>query len=137
VAAEAGGKAGPVRAGASAKFGPWRCGDAYSVDLGHPVLARPCHALGPSIRVLGQMEAPPGIQLDIALTVRDAKSGEVVAGPYTCKGLMFTDFAYKQNCGPVDLNAPHGHKYVVVETWQYTERPLLPAGSAQGPEFDW
>jgi serine/threonine protein kinase len=137
--AEAVATVGPIKASAGAKvpFGPWRCSDAYSWDLGHPMLARPCHAIGPSIRVIGQMEAAPGVQVDISLTVRDAGTEEVVAGPYTCKGLLFTDFAFKQNCGPADLTAPHGRRYVVVETWQYTERPLLPAGSAQSPEFDW
>lgn len=130
-------EAGPAKVGAKAQFGPWRCGDAYSWDLGHPVLARPCQATGPAIRVMGQMEAAPGVQTDISLTVRDAASDEVVAGPYTCTGLMFTDFALKHSCGPADLNAPRGHRYVVVETWQYTERPLLPPGSAEGPEFDW
>ena len=129
--------AGLAKAGAKVQFGPWRCGDAYSWDLGHPVLARPCQATGPSIRVMGQMEAAPGVQADISLTVRDAASDDVVAGPYTCTGLMFTDFALKHSCGPADLNAPRGHRYVVVETWQYTERPLLPPGSAEGPEFDW
>jgi serine/threonine-protein kinase len=130
-------EARPAKVGAKVQFGPWRCGDAYSWDLGHPVLARPCQATGPSIRVMGQMEAAPGVQADISLTVRDVAGDEVVAGPYTCTGLMFTDFALKHVCGPADLTAPRGHRYVVVETWQYTERPLLPPGSAQGPEFDW
>jgi serine/threonine-protein kinase len=129
--------AGPAKAGAKVQFGPWRCGDAYSWDLGHPVLARPCQATGSSIRVMGEMEAAPGVQADISLTVRDVASDDVVAGPYTCTGLMFTDFALKHSCGPAQLSAPRGHRYVVVETWQYTERPLLPPGSAKGPEFDW
>ncbi|GIE94945.1 serine/threonine-protein kinase [Paractinoplanes rishiriensis] len=129
--------AGPERNGASVTFGPWRCGDAYSWDLGHPVLARPCHALGPQIRVLGQMEAAPGIQVDITLSLRDVGSNEVAAGPYVCKGVMFTDFALKHNCGPVDLEAPRGRRYAVTQSWRYTQRPLLPGGSARGPEFDW
>ncbi|WP_433361493.1 serine/threonine-protein kinase [Actinoplanes sp. CA-142083] len=135
--AEAAATVGPAKAGAKVQFGPWRCGDSYSWDLGHPVLARPCHAVGPSIRVMGQLEAAPGIQIDLALTVRDVKTDEVAAGPYECKGLMFTDFALKHDCGPAEFNPPRGHRYVVVETWQYTQRPLLPSGSARGPEFDW
>jgi serine/threonine-protein kinase len=131
--------AGPGRAGggAAVAFGPWRCGDAYSWELGHPVLARPCHALGPAVRVSGEMEAPPGVQADVSLTVRDAVTDEVAAGPYVCRGLMFTDFALKQTCGPTDLSPPRGGRYVVAESWQYTERPLLPGGSARGPAFDW
>ncbi|GIE05199.1 serine/threonine-protein kinase [Paractinoplanes durhamensis] len=133
----AGISAGPVQAGAQVEFGPWRCGDEYSWSLGHPVLARPCHSVGPAVRVMGQIEAAPGIQADVSLTVRDASSDEVVAGPYTCKGLMFTDFALKHSCGPAELEPPRGGRYVVAESWRYTERPLLPAGSARSPEFDW
>ena len=50
---------------------------------------------------------------------------------------MFTDFALKHNCGPVDLQAPHGHRYVVEETWAYTGRSMLPGGIARGREFTW
>jgi serine/threonine-protein kinase len=141
-----GGGAGPVRAGVSVApsrgraevaFGPWHCGDEYDWEVGHPVLARPCHALGPVVRVVAQIEAMPGIQTDVSLSVRDADSDEVVAGPYTCKGLMFTDFALKHNCGPVDLRPPRGGRYQVVESWEYTKRSLLPGGVARGPVFDW
>ena len=127
--------AGPGQAEVS--FGPWRCGDEYSWDVGHPVLAQPCHAIGPAVRVVGHMEATPGVQADISVSVRDAATDQVAAGPYTCEGLMFTDFALKHSCGPVDLRPPHGGRYVVVETWQYTGRSLLPGGTAKGPEFSW
>jgi hypothetical protein len=83
------------------------------------------------------MEAAPGVQADVSLSIRDARTDEVVAGPYTCKGLMFTDFALKHRCGPVDLQAPRGRRYVVVQSWQYTGRSLLPGGTARGPEFGW
>ncbi|MBM2622595.1 protein kinase [Actinoplanes sp. LDG1-06] len=129
--------AGPGGARAEATFGPWQCGDEYDWDLGHPVLARPCHSVGGDVRVIGQMEAMPGVQADISLTLRDASSDEVVSGPYTCKGLMFTDFALKHACGPVDLKPPRGRRLVLVETWEYTQRPLLPGGTARGPEFSW
>ncbi|XVU22155.1 serine/threonine-protein kinase [Actinoplanes sp. CA-054009] len=128
--------AGPGRA--EAQFGPWRCGDEYSWDLGHPVLAKPCHALGGSVRVAGQMEAMPGVQADIELTVRDADTDDVLAGPYTCKGLMFTDFALRHTCGPGDLEPEHdGRKVVVALSWQYTQRPLIPGGVTRGPAFRW
>jgi serine/threonine-protein kinase len=101
------------------------------------VLARPCHAIGPSVRVVGQIEAVPGVQADVSLSVRDAKTDEIVAGPFTCKALMFTDFALKHNCGPVDLRPPRGGRYLVAESWEYTQRSLLPGGVARGPAFDW
>ncbi|MEU8818379.1 serine/threonine-protein kinase [Actinoplanes sp. NPDC048796] len=127
---------GPGRA--EAQFGPWRCGDEYSWDLGHPVLAKPCHALGGSVRVAGQMEAMPGVQADIELTVRDADTDDVVAGPYRCKSLMFTDFALRHTCGPADLRPEHGDRQVVVAmSWHYTQRPLIPGGVTRGPAFRW
>lgn len=139
--------AGPVRAavtaapggdvGGSVEFGPWHCGDDYTWDLGHPVLAKPCNSLGDAIRVMGMMEAMPGIQADFTLSVRDASSDAVVAGPFSCTGVMFTDFEMKHNCGPVDLQAPHGHRYVIAESWSYTGRSILPGGIARGPAFDW
>lgn len=133
----AGAAAGPVGGKTEVTFGPWRCGDEYTWDLGHPVLARPCHSLGPTVRVLGQMEAFPGVQADVSMTVRDAKSDEIVAGPFVCKALMFTDFALKHNCGPVDMAVPRGGRYVIAQSWEYTQRPLFPGGVARGPAFDW
>jgi serine/threonine-protein kinase len=129
--------AGPGEVGGSVEFGPWHCGEKYSWDLGHPVLAQPCHALGPSIRVAGEMEAAPGIQADIELAVHDARTDEIVAGPHRCQALMFTDFAIKHTCGPAELKAPRGRTYVLVQTWEYTGRPLLPGGTIRGPEFRW
>jgi tRNA A-37 threonylcarbamoyl transferase component Bud32 len=117
--------------------GPWRCGDEFTWDIGHPVLAQPCHAVGGKIRVQGHVEATPGVQADIELTVRDAQTGDVVAGPHTCAGLMFTDFKLRHTCGPADLDAPRGGPYVVVLTWQYTGRSLLPGGTARGVPFTW
>ncbi|BCJ42233.1 hypothetical protein GCM10010168_87690 [Actinoplanes ianthinogenes] len=132
-----GASAGPGRVGGAVAFRPWVCGDKYAFDLGHPMLVQPCHALGPAIRALGQMEAVPGVQADITLTVRDAATDEIVAGPHTCSGLMFTDAAIKHSCGPVDFQAPHGGHYVVEQSWEYTDRPLLPGGSVRGPAFTW
>jgi serine/threonine-protein kinase len=127
----------PGKVGGSVAFGPWRCGDDYTWDLGHPLLAKPCHSIGDAIRVMGMTEAMPGIQADLTLSVRDASSDAVVAGPYVCKGVMFTDVEMKHNCGPIDLQAPHGHRYVVAESWTYTGRSILPGGIARGPAFDW
>jgi serine/threonine-protein kinase len=118
-------------------FGPWQCSSGYQTDSGHPVLAKPCYAVGGVIRVVGHTEAPPGVQADVSMTIQDAGTGRTVAGPYTCPGLMFTDSAPQHDCGPADLDAPHGHRYVVVQSWQYTGRTYLPSGSAKGPEFLW
>ena len=135
--AQVGISVGPGHASGSIAFGPWRCADEYGWDLGHPVLARPCHANGASIRVQGWMGAMPGVQADISLSVRDAATDEIVAGPYTCKGMMFDDISVEHACGPVNLQAPHGHRYLVAESWAYTGRSILPGGIARGPAFDW
>jgi serine/threonine-protein kinase len=127
----------PGQAGGEVEFGPWRCGDELTWDVGHPVLAQPCQSLGGSIRVAGHIKATPGVQADVTMSVRDPETDDVVAGPYTCEGLMFTDFALEHVCGPVDLAAPHGGRYVVVEEWRYTGRSLLPGGTTQGKEFTW
>ena len=124
-------------AGAEVEFGPYECGEAFRWTVGHPVLAEPCHALGGEVRVIGRMEATPGVQADVTLRVLDARSGEVVAGPHTCEGLMFTDVRREHTCGPVDLGVPRGGRYVVELGWRYTGRSLLPGGTTRGGEFDW
>ncbi len=129
--------AGPARVHAGARlFGPYQCSE-YQSDLGHPVLARPCYATGPGIRLFGHMEAMPGVQADVSLSLQDAVTGETLAGPYTCPAMMFTDVAPEHDCGPFDFDAPHGRRYVVIQSWQYTGRSMLPGGSTKGPEFSW
>jgi serine/threonine-protein kinase len=135
--AKTGAPDGPDGAAAEVAFGPSRCGDELDWNVGHPVLARACHALGGAIRVVGHLKAGPGVQADVSLSVRDASTDEVAAGPYTCPGLMFTDFAPEHTCGPVDLTAPRGRRYVAVASWEYTGRSLLPGGTARGREFTW
>ena len=130
--------AAPAHVGAAVRlFGPYQCSADYQNDTGHPVLAKSCYATGPAVRLLGHMEALPGVQADVSLSLQDVATGETAAGPYTCPGLMFTDFAPNQDCGPFDLSAPHGHRYRVVLSWQYTGRALLPGGTTYGPEFAW
>ena len=83
------------------------------------------------------MQALPGVQADVSLTLVDAVTGEVVRGPFDCTGLMFTDFAPEHECGPFEASPPHGRRYVVVQKWQYTGRGILPTGNVRGQEFDW
>jgi len=118
-------------------YGPWQCADAYTWDVGHPVIAKPCHAIGGGVRLTGHMEALPGVQADVSVTLVDAVTGEVISGPYVCNGLMFTDFAPEHECGPFETVPPRGHRYVVIEKWQYTGRGILPTGTVRGLEFDW
>ena len=71
----------------------------------------------------------------MSLSIEDAVTGERLSGPFTCDGLMFTDFAPEHSCGPFDTAPPRGHRCVVVQKWQYTGRGMFPGGSARGPEF--
>jgi serine/threonine-protein kinase len=118
-------------------YGPWQCADTYTWSVGHPVIAKPCHALGGGVRLIGHMQALPGIQADVSVELIDVVSGKVVEGPHECKGLMFTDFAPEHQCGPVETNPPRGRRYVVIEKWRYTGRGILPTGTVRGLEFDW
>lgn len=128
---------GTVSAGI-ALYGPWKCSADYEYDTGHPVLARPCYQVGGGIRILGHLQALPGVQADVSLSVQSADTGETVAGPDVCPGLMFTDTAPQHDCGPFDLaGVAHGQRLVVVLSWSYTGRSILPSGTARGPEFTW
>jgi hypothetical protein len=136
--AQVGISARPGKLGAGARaFGPWQCGQDYRWDIGHPVLAKPCFALGAQVRITGYMEAVPGVQADVSLTLEDVQTGRVVAGPHTCRGLMFTDFAPQHQCGPFEARPTRGRRYVVVQSWQYTGRQILPGGTARGPQLLW
>jgi serine/threonine protein kinase len=120
-------------------YGPWTCSADYEYDTGHPVLARPCYAIGGTgIRVLGHLQALPGVQADVSLSVQSVDTGTTVAGPDVCAGIMFTDFAPQHDCGPFDLTGvAHGQRLVVILSWSYTGRAILPSGTARGPEFTW
>jgi serine/threonine-protein kinase len=117
--------------------------------VGHPVLAKPCFATASTgagaanggvdgeVRVIGHMQVLPGVQADVELSIEDAASGERLVGPYTCGGLMFTDFAPEHSCGPFDTVPARGHRCVVVQKWRYTGRGILPGGTVRSPEFSW
>jgi hypothetical protein len=123
---------------ASVVFGPWLCSDEYTWDLGHPVLAQPCHAVAPDqVRIIGHMEALPGVQADVHMSVFDADTDELADGPHVCKGLMFTDFDADHDCGPFVTRLPRGHRYIVAQKWVYTGRAILPGGEVRGQAFDW
>src|SRR6185437_4402044 len=118
-------------------YGPWQCAADYTWDVGHPVLAKPCHSTGTGIKLIGKMSGLPGVQTDVQVALVDAQSGEVVSGPFGCNGLLFTDFAPTHDCGPFEVNVPHGRTLAVKESWEYTGRTVLPSGTVQGPTFNW
>jgi serine/threonine protein kinase len=118
-------------------YGPWQCAQDYTWDLGHPVLAKPCHSTGTGIKLVGKMTGLPGIQTDVTVSLLDAQTGDVVSGPFECDGLVFSDFAPEHDCGPFEVKLPHGRRLVVSEAWQYTGRSVFPSGNVKGPEFSW
>jgi serine/threonine-protein kinase len=101
------------------------------------VLAKPCHATGGGVMLIAHMQALPGVQADVSVGLLDVATSNAVAGPFTCTGLMFTDFAPEHSCGPFEVHPRHGRRYVVVQKWQYTGRGILPTGEIRGVEFDW
>ncbi|HYN93318.1 MAG TPA: hypothetical protein VES42_05675, partial [Pilimelia sp.] len=126
----------PVRVGATV-YGPLLCTETVW-DIGHPALATPCHATGPGIRLLAQMEALPGVHADISISLLEAETEKVVAGPFTCGGRMFTDYQRIHKCGPFTvLDAPRGARSRAQQNGRYTARPLLPGGMAYGESFRW
>jgi len=118
-------------------YGPWQCAPDYTWDVGHPVLAKPCHSTGTGIKLIGKMSGLPGVQTDVQVALVDAQSGDVVSGPFECTGLLFTDFAPTHDCGPFEVTVPHGRTLAVKESWEYTGRTVLPSGTVQGPAFNW
>jgi serine/threonine-protein kinase len=118
-------------------YGPLECSEEYMWDVGHPAVARPCHATGPGVRLVGRLQALPGLRTDVSLTLRDTKSGAVVGGPFTCRGLLFSDFSRERTCGPFHVRPQRGRTYEVVQRWTYTGRTFLPAGEATSPPFTW
>ncbi len=118
-------------------YGPWQCQDVLTFDFSNPVLAKPCHALGPGIQALGQMAAPAGARATITLSLRDVATGRTVAGPHACRPMMFTGHDVTDDCGPVRLRAPRGHRYQVVLDWKYTRQGTSKHGVARGDEFTW
>ncbi|OLB79979.1 MAG: hypothetical protein AUI14_08725 [Actinobacteria bacterium 13_2_20CM_2_71_6] len=118
-------------------FGPYLCTSDYSYDPGHPMRTKPCYATGGGVRLFAYLQALPGVQADVSLSLQDTVTGQTAAGPFTCAGLLFTDFALERDCGPFDFEVPHGHRYVVELTWRYTGRAMFPGGSTKGPEFTW
>jgi serine/threonine-protein kinase len=73
----------------------------------------------------------------VSVVLLDVATSNVVEGPFVCRGLMFTDFAPEQSCGPFEAHPPRGRRYAVVEKWEYTGRGILPTGEIRGLEFDW
>jgi serine/threonine-protein kinase len=117
-------------------FGPWQCTtDRWAVA--HPVLAKACHAIGNGIRIIGTLKAMPGIRADAALEVQDADTESTVAGPYECRGLVFTDTVLEHSCGPVALNLERGRRYRIVARWKYSDAGIIPGGSIYGLQFTW
>lgn len=128
----------PGRRTTARVYGSLRCTPTYRWDIGHPVMARPCYALGPDIRLSGRLQALPGVRADVTLSVRDTQTGRTVAGPFTCAGLAFTENTREQSCGPFRATGVrHGRRYTVVQRWSYPGRREAPAGVAQSDPFRW
>jgi serine/threonine-protein kinase len=117
--------------------GPWQCREAIQFSFSDPLLAKPCHAVGDSVQVNGQIVAPAGARVTITLSLRDTVTGRTAAGPHTCAVMVFTDRGQSHDCGPVRLAVPRGHRYAAVIDWRYLRQDTSTRGTATGPEFSW
>jgi hypothetical protein len=131
------GSKGAVQVPLPAAFGPWHCSDKYEWSVGHPALARPCYAIGPSVRVMGSMKGAPGVRVDLSVAVHDADTDEEVKAPHTCAGLEFSDVTPERTCGPFDLTPERGHRYLVVVSWKYTDMVTMPGGVVRSDALTW
>jgi serine/threonine protein kinase len=132
------GPGGMVPAGATPEaYGPWQCTPTYRWSLAHPVLGKACYAIGPSVRAIGTLMAPPGVSTDATISVQDADTHAVVAGPFDCPGLQFNDMVSENSCGPFAMQLERGRSYRIIAAWKYTGIGILPAGSVAGEPFTW
>jgi hypothetical protein len=115
-------------------YGALRCTD-YEWKLVHPAVAKTCYATGPGIRFVGYLASAEGIQADVTVTLQDATSGKVVAGPFRCDDVLFTKAVRERACGVFEARPPAGRRYQVVQTWRYEGRASSLLGSAKGPAF--
>ncbi len=118
-------------------YGPYTCRTLVLFSSSSPMAAKPCHAVGSAIRATGRLAAPPGTRATVSLRLQNAATGRPVGGTRHCGTLVFTDESLTQSCGPVEFSAPHGQRYVVVQTWRLTREGKAAQGTAQGAEFTW
>jgi hypothetical protein len=115
-------------------YGALQCTD-YEWKLGHPALAKTCYATGPGIRIAGHLASTEGVQADVSVLLRDAATGQTVAGPYTCNDQAFSETVKERSCGPFEVKPRTGRRYKVVQTWRYEGRASSLSGTVTGPEF--
>jgi len=119
-------------------YGPLQCRDQMAFNWPNPpVYAQPCYNLGSKVQIRAQLTAQPSGEATVSVELRDASTGRTVTDPRTCRGLAFTDSANRVVCGPASVNPLHGHRYVVVMSWQYTRNGRSVSGTANGREFAW
>ena len=114
-------------------YGPWNCRQAVTLDMRSPMLAKPCQSIGADVQMRASLTAPSGGRATITVALQE--SGRTVRGPYTCSGLVFTEDAMTNECGPWGAAARRGHHYTVLMTWSYTRDGRTNEGRASGSDF--
>jgi serine/threonine-protein kinase len=112
----------------------WHCAETRW-PLAHPVVGKACHAIGREVQILGTLTGAPGVQADVFLVVQDADTDAPVAGPFTCRGLLFTDTTPRRSCGPFAPVLQPGRRYRVVATFKYADAGIIPGGTIPGDPF--
>jgi serine/threonine-protein kinase len=117
-------------------FSSWHCSSGITYSAGQGALIRHCYSTGPAVRVKGSMiGAKSGTKVDVTVAVHDADTDADAASPNTCAGLSPTQMSPEVSCGPFEVRARRGHRYVVVVSWKYGGTVPMPGGSVRGDPF--
>jgi serine/threonine-protein kinase len=118
-------------------YGPVQCKSIFAFSFSTPILAQPCFNVGSKVQIRAQITAPAGGRATVSVALQDASTGRTAATPHTCSSLVFTENFKQLQCGPTTVNPAHGHRYVVVISWQYTRGSQPANGTARGDDFAW
>ncbi|MEV4618119.1 serine/threonine-protein kinase [Asanoa sp. NPDC049573] len=114
-------------------YGTARC-TGFQWKFLQPAFSNTCYATGPGIRVSGILRSK-AVTADITLTLKDP-AGKQVGEAHTCERLAFAPEMSERTCGPFDLTAPRGQRYVLVQSWRvYGNNGSAILGEAKSAEF--
>ncbi len=118
-------------------YGPWQCAQDYTWDVGHPVLAKPCHSTGTGIKLVGKMSALPGVQTDVTVDAARRADRRRRQRAVRVRRADVHRLHAEHDCGPFEVNPPHGRRLVVKRILAVHRAQRPPSGTVKGPEFNW
>ncbi|GAB1641927.1 protein kinase domain-containing protein [Krasilnikovia sp. MM14-A1259] len=127
----------PARPVEAKPYGPPRCREEVRSAFPSPVTAQACFALGAGVQVQGALAGPMGGRASLWVSLVDADSARTVGSPLDCRRVRAADRGVRRSCGPATLNPPHGHRYVVVVSWEYRRHTGVVSGRCASDVFAW